>query len=180
MTASALTPYLPVAASVLGLAVNCIAQILSFRVFKRKSPLPSLALGFLGGLIFMGIVNIAAACAAGWNSELCIRIALIAVPAYCCLAYGYFHFVNIGEASIRLRIFDELSLHPAGVSMKALLESYNDATILEFRLNRLVTGGDLVDRGGRYYIGRRRFEWVAKPLFLLKYIILGKAGNPPQ
>ena len=45
---------------------------------------------------------------------------LVDGPIYACLAYGYANFVNLGHASVRIRIYRELLDSPQGIQVSDL------------------------------------------------------------
>ena len=60
------------------------------------------------------------------------------------------------ETSIRLRLIRELYRGPlSGMSAKELLENYNAVFILEKRLKRLTTSGELIRQGEIYKINKQ-------------------------
>ena len=58
-----------------------------------------------------------------------------------------------------------------------IAREYNEAMLLEMRLQRLVESGDLALRGGHYFLGRKRFVPIAKVIFWIKRLILGKVSE---
>jgi putative flippase GtrA len=96
---------------------------------------------------------------------------------YTSLAYGYFHFVNINIASLRIRILHELHNSSDGLLEKDITSYYNVNQIIDNRVKRLVETGQLVKKNDRYFLGPKRFFlfifWVFE---IMKYILL-KRGN---
>ena len=54
-----------------------------------------------------------------------------------------------------------------------ILAAYNAREILAARLGRLVTGGQVIERGGRYFTRPSPMLYIAKGLVLLKLLLLG-------
>ncbi len=72
------------------------------------------------------------------------------------------------ETSVRMRLVREIALGASkGISMQALLERYNNETIVDIRLQRLTGSGDLIEQEGRYRSGRSR------NFFFIFYTIAG-------
>lgn len=90
------------------------------------------------------------------------------------LGYLYFHFVNIGEASVRIRILNEIFESADGMAEAEILKRYNGDLILEARLSRLLSSRQIsIDEKGRYFSGpRRQMLFVAKAFQILKRIAL--------
>jgi hypothetical protein len=95
--------------------------------------------------------------------------------AYLALAYFYvFGFYNVGESARRLRLLVELqAAAPRGLTLAELLTVYNARMIVEARLARMVAGGQLVERDGRYAVGRPLMLTIAKAFAALKILFLG-------
>ena len=50
--------------------------------------------------------------------------------------------------------------------------------MIALRINRLVSGGHLIERQGRYYSGKRKFLIVARIFDFLRLAILGSRVPP--
>jgi hypothetical protein len=166
----------PVVAPVAALAINVLGQIVVFRLQEGRHFLRSIALGFvLGGMALMitqfiyppGLASFEA-----WSKAL-----LVNLPCYAALSYCFFNFANLGQSSIRVRIFARIAARSDGVSVAEIARDYNEAMLMEMRLQRLVESGDLVLRDGRYFLGRTRFVPIAKVIFGIKRLILGKVSE---
>lgn len=101
------------------------------------------------------------------------------VATYAALGWCYFHFVNLGIASLRIRILEELVEAGGAMSGERLAGLYDDQAVITARLQRLRAGGHLVEHEGRYKIGRQRFLVVAKIFDGLHALIFGshRAGG---
>jgi hypothetical protein len=68
---------------------------------------------------------------------------------YTCLAYAYFHLINMSETARRIRILREL--HAAGsLTAEEISRRYSGAAVLEARFDRLLATGQLEVRAGRF------------------------------
>lgn len=94
---------------------------------------------------------------------------------YVCAAYVLFNVINVSESSIRVRILREL--RDAPISEAILLEKYNDALILDNRLDRLIGSGHIEFVDGRYRLASRTLARVAGVIRLLKRILLGRTSE---
>jgi hypothetical protein len=166
----------PVLAPVAALAVNVLGQIAVFRLQRGSHFLRSIALGFILG----GAVLMIAQCLfppgsdsfGAWSTAL-----LVNLPCYAALSYCFFNFANLGQSSIRVRIYARVAARSDGVSVSEIASDYNEAMLMEMRLQRLVESGDLALRDGRYFLGRGRFVPIAKVIIWIKRLILGKVSE---
>jgi hypothetical protein len=97
------------------------------------------------------------------------------IVASLAFAFGYFNFVNLTVASLRIRILEELVDSGGRLSRAALLERYGTSSVADLRLSRLVGGGHLVERNGRLHTGRLQFLLVARIFDGLRWLIFGPA-----
>jgi hypothetical protein len=173
---------------VLGLAINVVAQIVLLRWARGRGFLRTIAVGFaLGGLFtlvaygFMATLMATSCCGNSgretplwmWLAEWLVMIA----PAYAGLGYGYANFANLGNASIRIRLYEDLQRAPGGLRLEEIHRTYNERAILENRLHRLTEGGDLHETQGRWTVARRRFVVIGGLIFAAKRFILGRRSE---
>lgn len=165
---------------VIAMGVNVLGQVTSKRLlFKRVAVLKSEAFGFALGL--------AAVLAVNWDqwSTCCLELSelwagLISdMLLYGLLSYCYFHFVNLSVTARRIRILRDLARAGAdGLSRDELIAHYGPADIVGIRLGRLLGSGQIVQRDGRYYGGRRfPVYWIAQAVFLMKLLVMGKRSE---
>jgi hypothetical protein len=166
-----------VTAPVFGLAAYCISQILIARMSPGRSPYYSLTLGFLCGLLVVMAVS-------GWGvSQMEIgvpdRISYLGLNllTYLALAFGYFNFVNLTVASLRIRLLEEVRESGGALPAQSLKAAYNSREVVAIRLQRLVQGGHLVEKHGRLHSGRRAFLIVARIFDGLHWFIFGQRGK---
>jgi hypothetical protein len=76
---------------------------------------------------------------------------LFNITTFLILAFGYFNLVQMNLSSLRLRIANELSDSPGGMSAEQLLVLYSGRAIVDERLARLSRGGQIILRDGRYH-----------------------------
>jgi hypothetical protein len=158
-----------------GLVMCMVSHVLVSRLRPALPRHHGIALSVLGGgslvvLLLAGAWPEPAMRAAGPSG-----LSLTWVLTYLLLAYCYvIGFFNLGESARRIRLLIEL--HGAGsrgLTREEILASYNARMIVEVRLLRLVSGGQIVERLGRYVIRRGLMLRAAKLLALLKLILLG-------
>lgn len=154
----------------LALACNIIVNIALLRGRRTMSVVWSLACSFFVGCMAFVV------CAASWchgreAADLAARLAA-AFLTYACASYVFFHIVHIPQASVRIRVLQELAAH-GPLAESELLCRYDARTILDLRLSRLLGSGQLTYTNGRYFTGRRRMLYVARLFRLAKRIALG-------
>ena len=164
---------LVVLATILGLAAYCVSHVLLARCFRTASPYPPLLAGFVPGLLVASAATIAGlielqASRADW-----IGYGGLNFVTYTALAWGYFHFVNLCIASLRIRVLEEVLEQGGATTARHLLAHYNDDQLIAARIDRLVTGGHLRINDGCYVIGKPYFLWTAMMFAGLRRIILG-------
>jgi hypothetical protein len=143
------------------------------RLIRSRNPYPALAIGAATGLVVTILITIAA-CVRGRDSAV-DTLALTVINAVSSLgfAFGYFNFVNLTIASLRIRILEEIAASGGWLPRAALLARYGTDSVADIRLSRLVNGGHLVERNGRLHTGRLQFLLVARIFEALRLLILG-------
>lgn len=166
-------------APVIGLAVYCAGHIVAARLIRGRNPYPALALGAAMGLVASVVITLVA-CGRGSDS-FADTIALTAMNTVASLglAFGYFNFVNLTVASLRIRILEELADSGGWLPRTDLLQRYGTASVADIRLARLVGGGHLVERNGRLHTGRLQFLLVARIFDAVRLLIFGTSHRRP-
>ena len=159
---------------VAAMVINCVSQIgMVIMTGGRLSVVKSLLLGYAVGLIGLTALSLLVNSPSDKEGEFwaltVADVVLFTVASYC-----WFHYVNIGEASVRIRILREIAEAGCDLSREEVLSRYNAQTILESRLERLVQSGQLKECESRYFLGKPRLIHVARIFDFLKLIVLGK------
>ena len=161
---------LPIAAFV----ASVIAHVVVSRLWPRLPRHHGLLLGVVAGFAVLAALGTTVWPPGPAHGD---RVAypLLWGIAYLGLAYSYiFGFFNLGESARRIRLLIEL--HEAGdrgLTLDELLAAYNARIILGLRLERMLTGGQIVERDGRYFIGSRFMLATARLFVGLKLVFLG-------
>ena len=166
----------PILAPVAALAVNVIVQVIAVRFAQGRHFLRAVVLGFFVGAAALLVAETFFPVARD-PGEAWVVAVLVNLPLYAALSYCFFTFANLGQSSIRIRIYDEIAQHRSGVSSAQIAREYDEAALMENRLQRLVESGDLVLRDGYYFLGRRRLVPIASIIFATKRFILGKISE---
>ena len=170
-----MTEHLPFVAlaPVIGLAVYCVSHVAAARIIRGRNPYPALAVGALAGLVATIAITLAACSRGGVSVIDTLALAGLNMVASLAFAFGYFNFVNLTVASLRIRILEELLETGGLMSRKSLLDRYGTSSVADLRLERLIGGGHLVERNGRLHTGRLQFLLVARIFDALRWLILG-------
>ena len=163
---------LVVLAPVAGLLAYFVSQVAFARVARGASPYVSLSRGFVAGLVVMTVVTALGLWQMQASRTDTTGSGLLNVVSYLALAFGYFNFVNLTIASLRIRLLEELRAAGGVLSAEQLGAAYKTDAVADLRLDRLVRGGHLVERQGRLVIGRRRFMVVARIFDFLHWFII--------
>lgn len=176
-----LTPGLLLFLPVIGLAVCVVAHVVVSRALPGLSHQHGIAMSVLVGCA-------AVASLVPWSLQADVArlpaidlwgSALASVITYVLLAYCYvIGFFNIGESARRIRLLIELeAAGERGLSLAEILTLYNARMIIDSRLQRLLSGGQIIERGGRYFIRGRVMLYAAKALMLLKAVLLKRPAS---
>ena len=163
---------------VLGLLINVVSQILTFRVFSGLSLLKSIFLGFAIGFVWVLSFQVYIAITyaeSGWGNQSLLLLTNLII--YGALGYCYFHFANLGETARRIRLVRELVDSPNGLSMEEILERYNSRKMVDVRLERLINNGQIYVKNERYFVRPSIMLTISKIIVLMKQLILGKKSE---
>lgn len=159
---------------VAALMINILSQIGMVRAAGgRMSIVKSLLSGYACGLISLAVCWLGSATAETASRDLWAML-VVDAALYTVASYCWFHYVNIGEASVRIRVLREIADAGRPLSREEILDCYSAATIIDSRLERLVASGQLEESGGKYRLGRPRMILVAHFFDFLKFAVLGK------
>lgn len=168
--------WLFVLAPFVGLAACVVTHVMLCRSLPpRFGRLQAIAVSFVTG---GGVVAALALAYAGVAGETANRGAMVGWGiAYGCFVHCYLlGFYVLGETARRIRLLAELTLAgPRGLTLAELLGAYNASMILEARVARLLTGGQIVERDGRYVVQGRSMLNAAKVMVLMKRLLWGRS-----
>ena len=159
------------------LAVMVVVQAVVLRFRRGEQFFGSVVAGFIAGLLTALSLQALLLLIFPRNLDRWV-LALVANPAiYVMLAYCFYNFINLGHASIRIRIFKECDDRGGFITHEELRAVYDDELIKEARLQRLLEGGDIVREGDRWKLVNPRLVPVAKIVFGLKKFVLGRESE---
>ncbi|QPJ65337.1 MAG: hypothetical protein G3M78_08010 [Candidatus Nitrohelix vancouverensis] len=161
----------------IGLAVNLAVQVASYRLIARLALLQSLFVGCGAGWLGLGLFEGGLLTATDRDGISFAAQFVVNSTIYFLLAYNYFHFINMGETARRIRILRELHESENGLSQEEILERYNAQDMIRLRMQRLLNNGQIIQKGGRYYIANPTVLRIAQCVTWLKWIMLGKRSE---
>ena len=137
----------------------------------------SVVIGFISGLLAVLIIQVFLLMFFPRNPDRWV-LATVANPAiYVMLAYCFFNFINLGHASIRIRIFRECCDRGGFITHDELRLVYDSEVIKEARLRRLVESGDIIWEEGKWKLANTRLIPIANLVFGLKKLVLRKESE---
>jgi hypothetical protein len=114
----------------------------------------------LGSIVLGNIVILSLAVSFAWLSENLLGLIYILL-LYNSLALCYFLVSNTSETSLHVHILMEVLL-AEGLSSDELAKRYNSEHMIDARIDRMITAGQLVERGGAYIVTGRAVLIVGK------------------
>jgi hypothetical protein len=169
------TPWLILSPPV-GVLVFCAIHLASNRVFRVASAYRPLQAG--AGIGLAAVAGMSWIVLIRFNFRLLDAVALEALNVfiYFAMAYCYFTFVNMNMTSLRIRILAEVAECGGRVPVPELAARYGMDHVAAIRVQRLIAGGNLVERNGRIHNGTRLLLFVAQVVRALQIAILGPAS----
>ncbi len=161
-----------------GLAVMVIVQAMVLRARGGDRFFGSVVAGFLAGMLVTLALQAALLLFFPRDLNAWFLAVLVNPALYVMLGYCFYNFINLGQASIRIRIFKECDGHGGFITHEELRAVYDDELLKKARLQRLLEGGD-VARGesGRWKLANPRLIPVAIIVFALKKFVLRRESE---
>ena len=173
MCGQALSVFTPI----LGMTVNVLIQVASFRIKGRLSLIHTIFIGFFWGLITMSVIDMITLSYNKCSLIYFIAIFITNIIIYGSLGYCYFHFINLGETARRIRLLREIYDSDVGLTTSELLKLYNAKEVLSYRIARLLKNKQIVLQDDRYLTGNPTILWIAKIIIFIKFVVLGKRSE---
>jgi len=159
------------------LAVNVVTQVILVRLQRGRHFLRAQTGAILVGGIALLAFNGYSIARFDTAGETMATSLLINIPTYLALSYCFFNFVNLGQTSIRIRIYSEIAAMPDGMPAEQITREYGDEALMRVRLQRLVESGDVIEKEGRHFVGRSRLVRLGDVIFGAKRFVLRKSSE---
>jgi hypothetical protein len=164
--------YITVINPIFAFSINVATQILCVR-FIMKGLLKSLFSGFVVGLLSLLFVQLFTA----FLNVALLPNLIVNIVIYSSLGYCYFHFINLGETARRIRVLRELYDSDGGLTLEEILKLYSAKKMVELRLERVLSNGQVILKDGMLFIGKPVLLMISKTILLMKLIILGQKSE---
>jgi hypothetical protein len=172
-----LRDYLPLLTLVGAVATNVFAQIIAVRARRGRCFLRSIMEGFAIGFFTLLLLDLILFSSGAVDRDGLLAVCFVDVPAYAALSYCYFTLAYLGQSSIRIRMYDEIASSRDGITVRDMSFRYDDVSLLEMRLQRLIESNDIVERDGRFFVGRARLVRIGRIIVATKRVLLGKQSE---
>lgn len=169
-------PFAPALIPMAGLVVDVIGQIALSRLPLRVGHVRRQFLAFGLGLAAVVLLTLVVRPhrGAGWLEEGSGLV--VSGLTYAFFGFVFFNALNANLSSLRVRLLKELQARePQGLPASVLLERYGAEEILSARIDRLAAGGQLVQRGDRYYFQPKGVAVIGRFFAGLRQLLLGGA-----
>lgn len=157
-----------------GLASNVLVHLIGSQINAEKKYVFPQVLGIVAGLVFCVAMTLGANLRMHNNVIESLASVIVNLIAYLSFSFCYFTFVNLGEASLRFRLFVELDEHPEGLTIEQINSNYGDEAVLEARLARYLRSGHIEIHGGRFYLMGKSLFIIAKTVRWIRGLVLGR------
>lgn len=160
-----------------GLVMYCVVHLILARARWGRPPYGPLIAGFFAGFAVTLVLTLLAALRGGSRGADLVALTALEVLTYSALGWCYFHFVNLGVASLRIRVLEEIAEAGGSLSASDLGLLYDDVVMAENRIRRLHAGGHIVLRDDRFHNGRAFFRAIARTFVVLRWLIIGRSSS---
>lgn len=154
---------------ILGLILNITIHFILLRFFQLKL-LKSIKLAFFFGLVStcsLSYIYIPTLSLSDQMAHL-----LLHAISYSSLAYGYFHFINLGETARRVRIVLEFyHINGKQMSYQELIQHYSAKQMVDKRLKRLLDNHQIIEKDHKYLTHHSSVLRMSQLMQLLKRVL---------
>jgi hypothetical protein len=159
---------------ILGLAVDIVTQFILCRVRGSGGHLRNQFISFGAGLASAAaaLLLFLSRADAGWPDL--VGYFTLYIVTYSFLGFCFFNVINLNVSSLRIRIIREIyGQRPLAVPSAVIKAKYSVSDMLDARLLRLESGGQLRRVSGRYYLRRGAVVHIAHFFSSLRSLLFG-------
>lgn len=160
-----------IGAALIALAIAMLAHFIATRLHAKR--VTGYGLSLLAGIVTGGFLTAVLAWAGEGN---------LLAPGLLFMSWWFIflNFVQTSQSSLRVSVLRELMRQGGTISRAALQERYNNRALVMLRLNRLLSGGAVVERNGGYFVVSGPLRFLARFFRVLKIAILGRPSEFQQ
>lgn len=139
--------------------------------------LKTIYIGFVSGLISIIIIEAGVCLKSTISTIEFLSILFSNLIIYSSLSFCYLNLITLGETARRIRIMIELYESKNGLSLDEILQRYNAKMVVDLRLARLLSNGEIISKNNRYFIGNSIMYQIGKIYVVAKLILFGKKSE---
>ena len=161
-------------APIVGLAVDVALQATLCRLAVNDAHMRIQFAAFGAGLATVAVFLVVLLSRAPLARTDKIGYFLLHLLTYACFGFIFFNMVNANVSSLRVRMLKEyLASDPVPLTDLELYAKYPVADMVSARLARLEAGGQIIGRGGRYYLQGKAVAMISALFAGLRSLLLG-------
>jgi len=162
---------------VLALATNCAAHVAVARISGNSGPYRAIVRAAIVGLGVVVALTLIGCRRLALPRHDVVSLIFLNSVAYLALSFDYFSFVNLCLTSLRIRMLREIQGAGGSLAGERLGELYDDRSMTNLRIDRLVSGGHLVLREERLYSHKSFFLAIATFFDWLRWFVMGPKAD---
>jgi hypothetical protein len=163
---------------ILGLVVDCACHVVVSNCISSGSVVRKLFMGVLAGLVAVAAISAVATSRMGAQGQDRWGLMALNILTYLALAYGYVGYVSMNMTSLRIRVLKEVLECGGGLPKAQLLARYSGDDVVSSRIRDLISGGYLIDQGGRLHSGKPAVLIIAILWDFMRWVVLGRNRTP--
>ncbi len=158
---------------ILALILMGLLQIILHRIFRVGSIITSFLASFMINFVVLAIAQSVYFHYSDLNCLDSFFRQFTNLLIYFCIAFCFINLLNIGEASLRVKILYNMSLIPEGMPSSEILKTYSADEIIKLRLERLLANGQVIQKDEFFFLGKNRQLLLAKFFLFWRKLIFG-------
>lgn len=160
-----------IGAAIIALAIATMVHFIATRLHAKR--VAGYGLSLLAGIVATGLLTFLLVSEGEAN-------VLAPILLFASWWFIFLNFVQTSQSSLRVHVLRELMQEGRAIGRAALEERYNNRALVLLRLQRLLSGGAVVERDGSYFVKSWSLKFLARFFRLLKIAILGRPSEFQQ
>jgi hypothetical protein len=162
---------------ILGMFLNVIIQILSFRYICKKTIIASMIIGYLTGLLAIIYFEISTIVVLKYPPIESFFLGSTVILTYILLSFCYINFLGLIISALRTRILTEIN-NTKGISMKECMERYSPEEMLINRSKRWINKNQIYYKDNCYYLNKNSIFYISKFIIYIRSVIIRTPKTP--